>query len=159
MLGFVLVTQTLKPKLWKLEKSEEKIVPWIETCNHFYQNESRQGESSVCPFPIEVIPLSFLFFLFSTFNSLILLFLQKFFSQVEKIWITRKSESGTKNPYCSRPKAKRICYATVLLPSWCRCISGSQVKVGYINSQGSIRPSKGSINNHGVEWGSLNVQD
>jgi len=27
------------------EKSKEKVVPWIETYNHYYQNKSRQGES------------------------------------------------------------------------------------------------------------------
>jgi len=28
-----------------LEKSKEKLVPWIETCNQYHQNEIRQGES------------------------------------------------------------------------------------------------------------------
>jgi len=27
------------------EKSKEKLVSWIETCRHYYQNEIRQGES------------------------------------------------------------------------------------------------------------------
>jgi len=31
-------------------------------------------------------------------------------------------------------------------------------KVVDIDQQGSIRPSKGSINSHGAEWGSLNDQ-
>jgi len=32
------------------------------------------------------------------------------------------------------------------------------LKVVDIDPQGSIGPSKGSINSHGVEWGSLNGQ-
>jgi len=32
------------------------------------------------------------------------------------------------------------------------------VKVVDIHPQGSVGPSKGSINSHGVEWGSLNGQ-
>jgi len=28
------------PKLWK-----EKVAPWIETCNRYYQNEGHQSES------------------------------------------------------------------------------------------------------------------
>jgi len=31
--------------LESFEKSKEKVVRWIETCNHYYQNESRWGES------------------------------------------------------------------------------------------------------------------
>jgi len=27
------------------EKSKEELVPWIETCNHYYQNKSCEGES------------------------------------------------------------------------------------------------------------------
>jgi len=32
------------------------------------------------------------------------------------------------------------------------------LKVGDIDPQGSTGPPKGSINSHGVEWGSLNGQ-
>jgi len=32
------------------------------------------------------------------------------------------------------------------------------LKVGDIDPQGSVGPSKESINSHGVEWGSLNGQ-
>jgi len=37
--------------------------------------------------------------------------------------------------------------------------SSVDLKVVDIDPQGSIGPSKGSINSHGVEWGSLNGQE
>jgi len=43
----LMLTLTPKFKLWNPERirSNEKVVPWIETCKHYYQNESHQGES------------------------------------------------------------------------------------------------------------------
>jgi len=34
-----------KLKLWKLFLKVNKVVSWIETCNHYYQNENHRGES------------------------------------------------------------------------------------------------------------------
>jgi len=46
MLTLTLLMLAPKPKVRTvLKKVKKKMVPWIETCTHYYQNESRQGES------------------------------------------------------------------------------------------------------------------
>jgi len=67
------------------------------------------------------------------------------------------------NPTCFTEKARISTeYVKVIPLSHSSTVNNSSMavvlKVVDIDPQGSIGPSKGSLNNHRVEWGSLNSQ-